>query len=616
MIIILAILAVLFLAFGVFVLIKNKRLEDDSIRIQKEAQATVAQAQQESESQRQHYESETRRVYGEAQAAVAEAQKQLNQQFAELKQESEQIRQHYETEARKSQEAAEAMLAKALKELEPLRKYESIRNAEEEMRQTLAAALTEATALRKEAQTLLEQTRSATANQRALAIEDIKDMREEADAMLNQAIRDAGRIVAEAEKQAKQMAGDAYTALRDKQLLEQAAAAMRNIIEGYGDRYVIPTHSLLDELALEFGYDAAGSSLKSAREQSRRMVEQGQAATCDYVQASRQETAIRFAIDAFNGRVDAILSRSRHDNFGTLEQEIKDAFSLVNLNGDAFRNARILPAYLDARLAELRWAVVVHELARKQREEQRYLKERMRDEEKARKEYEEKMRQAAKEEELKQKAVEDAERKIASATAEQKAFYEQELHRLRGELASATERKLTIAQQTKKGHVYIISNIGSFGEGIYKIGLTRRLDPQERIDELGHAGVPFEFDIHALIESENAPALEHKIHKQLLAMQVNKMNFRKEFFRVSLADIHQEMDKLKQGEDFVIKTWTEKAIAQEFKDSLEIENDPQKKEKWLARQKAMTDRQLRFDLMRVNLPATTDTEMDEDGEAT
>ena len=312
--------------------------------------------------------------------------------------------------------------------------------------------------------------------------------------------------------------------------------------------------------------------------------------------------------------MDAILSRSRHDNYGTLEQEIKDAFSLVNLNGDAFRNARILPAYLDARLAELKWAVVVHELARKQREEQRYLKERLRDEEKARKEHEEKMRQAAKEEELKRKAVEEAEKNFAGATAEQKARYEQELQKLRQELAEATEKTLTIAQQTKKGHVYIISNVGSFGEGIYKIGLTRRLDPQERIDELGHAGVPFEFDIHGLIESENAPALEHKIHKQLLAMQVNKMNFRKEFFRVSLADIHQEFDKLKQGEDFVIKAWTEKAIAQEYKDSLEIENDPQKKERWLVRQKAMTDRQLRFDLLRFSSSNTT--ESDEGDEAT
>ena len=259
---------------------------------------------------------------------------------------------------------------------------------------------------------------------------------------------------------------------------------MRNVIEGYGDRYTIPTHSLLDDLAVEFGYDAAGQALRSARDQSRRMVEQGEAAACDYVEANRREIAIRFVIDAFNGRVDAILSRSKHDNYGTLEQEIRDSFSLVNLNGQAFRNARILPAYLDARLAELKWAVVVHELARRQREEQRYLKELIRDEEKARKEYEEKIRQAAKEEELKRKAVEEAEKKFAAASEEQKASYEAELQKLRQDLAEATQRSLTIAQQTKKGHVYVISNIGSFGEGIYKIGQTRRPDPQERIDEL------------------------------------------------------------------------------------------------------------------------------------
>lgn len=117
MTIILAILAALFLAFAIVVLIKNKKLEDNALRIQKETQAAIAEAQQESERKRQLYESETQRVYSEAQSAVAEAQKQLDQQFAELKQESERIRQHYEAEARKSQEAAEALLAKALKEL-------------------------------------------------------------------------------------------------------------------------------------------------------------------------------------------------------------------------------------------------------------------------------------------------------------------------------------------------------------------------------------------------------------------------------------------------------------------------------------------------------------------
>src|SRR5437773_12205784 len=123
---------------------------------------------------------------------------------------------------------------------------------------------------------------------------------------------------------------------------------MRNVMESYGYRYIIPTHSFLDDLAIEFGYDAAGVALKSAREQSRRMVEQGEAAACDYVEANRLEIEIRFAIDAFNGRVDAILSRAKNDNYGTLKQEIRDTFSHANLIGRVIRNVRILPSYLDA----------------------------------------------------------------------------------------------------------------------------------------------------------------------------------------------------------------------------------------------------------------------------
>ena len=537
-------------------------------------------------------------------AAIANAQAAYEQKVAELDAEAERIRAQYEAEARKIADEANSRVA----ELEPLRGYAALKDAETEVQKILADAVAEATALRQEAKKLLDQTHGAAAEERGRAQERVREIGEQADALLTQATRDAGRIVADAEKRAEQIGGDAYTALRDKQLLEQAAAAMRNVIEGYGDRYIIPTHSVLDDLAIEFGYDAAGASLKSAREQSRRMVEQGEAAACDYVEANRREIAIRFAIDAFNGRVDAILSRAKHDNYGTLEQEIRDAFSLVNLNGHAFRNARILPSYLDARLAELKWAVVVQELARKQREEQRYLKERLRDEEKARKEYEEKMRQAAKEEELKKRAVEEAEKRFAGATTEQKAHYEQELQKLREELADATRRTLTIAQQTKKGHIYIISNVGSFGEGVYKIGQTRRPEPQDRVDELGGASVPFEFDIHALIESENAPALEHKLHKQLLALQVNKINSRKEFFRVSLADIHQEIDKLNQGEDFTVKVWTEKAIATQYRDSLDIENDPQKKENWIKRQQALSTRQLQLDKLIFPVLSTLDTD--------
>ncbi|BCM89030.1 hypothetical protein IAD21_00873 [Abditibacteriota bacterium] len=101
------------------------------------------------------------------------------------------------------------------------------------------------------------------------------------------------------------------------------------------------------------------------------------------------------------------------------------------------------------------------------------------------------------------------------------------------------------------GHVYVISNIGSFGDGVYKIGVTRRLEPQERIDELGSASVPFPFDVHAIIRSDDAPALEAKLHRVFNHRRVNMKNTRKEFFRATLQEIEQAV-KFHHGHiDFV-----------------------------------------------------------------
>ncbi len=88
-------------------------------------------------------------------------------------------------------------------------------------------------------------------------------------------------------------------------------------------------------------------------------------------------------------------------------------------------------------------------------------------------------------------------------------------------------------------------------------------------------------------------------------MQVNKLNPRKEFFRVTLAEIKQEIEKLKQGEDFTLKVWTEKAAATQYREGLAIENDPQRREKWLAAQRAQADRQLRWDALRLAAPVST-----------
>lgn len=396
----------------------------------------------------------------------------------------------------------------------------------------------------------------------------------------------AATIVQAAEKRAQEIAGDAYEAKQKAALYQGTIQAMKNVIEGYGDRYIVPERSLLDDLAEEFGHTEAGSELKKARERSSYMVRNRTAAISEYGDTDRGSTVVRFVLDAFNGKVDSILSRVRHNNVGTLAQEIRDAANIVNFNGWAFGNARVNSEYLASRLEELRWAATAQQLKFEEREEQRHIKEQLREEEKARREYERAIREAAREQELIRKAMERAQQDMERATTEQKARYERLLEELTLKLQKAEERSqraLSMAEQTKRGHVYVISNVGSFGEHVYKIGLTRRLEPLDRIYELGDSSVPFGFDVHALIFSDDAPALEARLHKHFALMQVNKANCRKEFFRIDLRQFREEIDKL----DLPVK-WTMASEAREYRESLAIEKevarDPEKRDAWMRRQ--------------------------------
>lgn len=398
-------------------------------------------------------------------------------------------------------------------------------------------------------------------------------------------------MLEQAEEKAKTIAGDAYEIAQKAQHYESVAKAMKNVIEGYGDEYLKPTFSLLDDLAEEFGYDEAGQRLKDAREKTKMLIKSGNASKCDYVETNRRTTAENFVLDAFNGKVDSILSMIKKDNHGILEQKIRDAYSLVNNLGMAFRNAHITDVYLEARLDELKWGAIVNELKLQEREEQRRIKEQIREEERARREYERAMKEAAKEEETIRRAMEKAQQAIEKASAEQKAKYEVQLAELQIKLQEAeakNQRALSMAQQTKSGHVYIISNIGSFGEDVFKIGMTRRLEPLDRVRELGDASVPFPFDVHAMIYSEDAPGLETALHKYFVQNQVNKVNPRKEFFRIPIAEIRAEVEK--RGLDV---TWTMAAAALEYRETLAIEKsmlvDKEAKEKWLQQQNSIKE---------------------------
>ncbi len=380
---------------------------------------------------------------------------------------------------------------------------------------------------------------------------------------------EAARITEAAERRAEETAGEAYRALRDSEKLKQMLRAIKNSIDGYGDEYLVPNHAALDDLAEEYSHKEAGEDLKAARDNVKRMVKLGLAAECDYAESVRRQTAIHFVLDAFNGKVESTLAKAKKDNYGKLRQEIQDAFQMVNSHGEAFRNARIRPEYLEARLAELKWAVAVTELQEQEREEQRRIKQEMREEEKARKEYEKAIRDAQKEEQMLEKLMADAQAKLQAASEEEKAKYEAKIKELEQKWKEAEEknqRALSMAQQTRSGHVYVISNIGSFGDDVFKIGLTRRLEPLDRVKELGDASVPFSFDVHAMIYNEDAPKLEYTLHQVFADFQMNRVNPRKEFFKVGITQIKEVLEKIG-----IEAKWTMKAEALEFRESKALE---------------------------------------------
>lgn len=222
-----------------------------------------------------------------------------------------------------------------------------------------------------------------------------------------------------------------------------------------------------------------------------------------------------------------------------------------------------------------------HEKALKveaEKQKQAELREQIREEEKARRERDRAVKKAQEEQkkkeyeaEIRRKALEEAIALLGDSHSEQieglklqLATAEQEAEEAR----LAAERTKSMAEQTKRGHIYIISNIGSFGKDMYKVGMTRRLEPLDRVKELSDASVPFMFDVHAMISSDNAPSLESALHRRLSNHRVNRVNYRKEFFRVPLDTIIEAVE-----EEHGVVEYQVDPDALEYFESIDIANE-------------------------------------------
>ncbi len=276
---------------------------------------------------------------------------------------------------------------------------------------------------------------------------------------------------------------------------------------------------------------------------------------------------LKLMLRAFNGECDAAIAKVRYNNVQVMEARIKKAYEVINGLAEVQR-CEITGPYLRLKLQELYLVHEYQEKLQEEKEEQRRIREQMREEEIAQRELEKARLDAEREEgryaQALAKAREEAERAVG--VKQDKLLTQiEELQRRLEEAHTNKERAIARAQMTRSGHVYVISNIGSFGEHVYKIGMTRRLDPMDRIRELGDASVPFQFDVHAVIFSEDAPALENKLHREFQRRRVNRVNERKEFFSVQIDEIVTAVQQHHGQIDI-----TRAANAEEFRKTLAI----------------------------------------------
>lgn len=273
--------------------------------------------------------------------------------------------------------------------------------------------------------------------------------------------------------------------------------------------------------------------------------------------------AVKITARAFNNECDAAIASVSWNNIQRMEQRVQKAFESINKLNET-NHVVIDSDYLRLKLQELQLAFEYAEKKQAVKEEQAELRSQMREEAKLEQERE----NALKEEDKFAKMLMRAREQANKAAGDKLAELNEQIAKLDEELRLAhekSERALSMAQQTKSGHVYVISNIGSFGKDVYKIGMTRRLEPLDRVKELGDASVPFIFDVHAMIYCDDAPALENTLHRVFDERRLNLVNTRKEFFHVTLDEIKAEALRLAPEAEFVVT-----AEARDYRESQSI----------------------------------------------
>lgn len=318
--------------------------------------------------------------------------------------------------------------------------------------------------------------------------------------------------------------------------------------------------------------------LDSVRERQKAMIKIGEAATGNMDWTVNNSTAqgrklvndmIKLVIRSFNNEADYCVDNVKFDNVELGEKRILKSFETCNRLGKIM-DVEISRRYLSLKIDELHLSHEFQTRKQEEKEEAKRAREELREQQKLEQEIRAAREKIAKERKHFTTAVRDLQARLQNAASEEERVALMtklaEVEAGRAELESAEKLIDYREQNAKAGYVYVISNVGAFGEGVYKIGMTRRLEPMDRVDELGDASVPFWFDVHAMVFSNNAPALEAKLHERFAAGRLNKVNGRKEFFRADIAEIEAV---IRVNYDAVVEV-TYEAPAEQYRESLRM----------------------------------------------
>ena len=278
---------------------------------------------------------------------------------------------------------------------------------------------------------------------------------------------------------------------------------------------------------------------------------------------------IKQILRSFNNETTVLISKVSHSNIESIEKRIEKSYRSLNKLYTR-EDVHLSYEYYQLKLDELHLAYEYEVKKQEEKEELREAREREREEKKLQKELEREKKKFDKENTKINSEIEEVKQQLSQAHDEEKAKLEAEIAKLQAALDKNNEEIEKINEFKEKpgaGYVYIISNKGSFGDDVFKIGVTRRDNPEDRIRELSSASVPFRFDSHVFIFSKNAYDLESSLHERFDKQRVNKVNRRKEFFRITMDDVKRIVEENKGA----VHSFVEHPDNEEYIDTLKIE---------------------------------------------